>query len=75
MVLDYALPSSTTSRRPGKSGLRRFKDTGIDPIRARAIAQRLRWKEQFHLKEQFKGIVPENYKLAIDAIASRIKTS
>ena len=40
---------------------------------ARATAARLRWKESLGLKEQFKGVVPENYKIAIDAIVAKMQ--
>lgn len=45
------------------------QDAGIEPIMTRSTAARLRWKEGLGLKEHFKGVVPANYKLAIDAIA------
>ena len=34
----------------------------------RAVAARLRWKEELGLKDHFKGVVPANYKEALDAI-------
>jgi 3-hydroxyisobutyrate dehydrogenase-like beta-hydroxyacid dehydrogenase len=43
-------------------------DAGIEPIMARAIAARLRWKEGLGLKDHFNGVVPANYKEALDAI-------
>ena len=45
----------------------------IEPIMARAIAARLRWKEGLGLKDHFKGVVPANYKIAIDAIANKMQ--
>jgi len=45
--------------------------TGIEPLMARATVARLRWKESLGLKEHFNGVVPENYKIAIDAIVAK----
>ena len=47
-------------------------DAGIDPIMARAIAARLRWKEGLGLKDHFNGVVPVNYKEALDAIEMKM---
>lgn len=44
------------------------EDAGVEPIMARAIAARLRWKEGLGLKEHFKGVVPRTYQEALDAI-------
>lgn len=44
------------------------QDSGVDPIMARAIAARLRWKESLGLKDHFKGVVPPSYREALDAI-------
>ncbi|MGY3530725.1 DUF1932 domain-containing protein [Bradyrhizobium sp. USDA 4452] len=44
------------------------EDAGIEPIMARAIAARLRWKESLGLKDHFKGIVPRTYQEALEAI-------
>ena len=44
------------------------EDAGVKPIMARAVAQRLRWKESLGLKDHFKGVVPRTYQEAIDAI-------
>ncbi|MBV9078580.1 MAG: NAD(P)-dependent oxidoreductase [Methylobacteriaceae bacterium] len=44
-------------------------DVGVEPIMARAVAQRLRWKESLGLKDHFKGVVPRTYQEAIDAMA------
>jgi len=44
------------------------QDAGIEPIMARAIAARLRWKESLGLKDHFKGIVPRTYQEALAAI-------
>ena len=41
-------------------------DSGVEPIMARAIAQRLRWKASLELKDHFKGIVPSTYQEALD---------
>lgn len=49
------------------------QDAGIDPIMTRSTAARLRWKEQLGLKERFKGVVPANYKEAIDAIVAAMQ--
>jgi 3-hydroxyisobutyrate dehydrogenase-like beta-hydroxyacid dehydrogenase len=43
-------------------------DAGIDPIMARAIAARLRWKEGLGLKEKLNGVEPADFRAAIDAI-------
>ena len=43
-------------------------DAGIEPIMARAIAARLRWKESLGLKDHFKGVTPRTYQEALDAI-------
>ena len=43
-------------------------DAGIEPIMARAIAARLRWKESLGLKDALKGIEPRNYREALDNI-------
>jgi len=40
---------------------------------ARATVARLRWKENLGLKEHFKGVVPENYKVALDAIVAKMQ--
>lgn len=45
-------------------------DAGIDPIMARAVAARLRWKESLGLKEKLNGVEPKDYRAAIDAIVS-----
>jgi 3-hydroxyisobutyrate dehydrogenase-like beta-hydroxyacid dehydrogenase len=50
------------------------EDAGIEPLMARATVARLRWKESLGLKDHFKGVVPENYKIAIDAIVARMQT-
>jgi 3-hydroxyisobutyrate dehydrogenase-like beta-hydroxyacid dehydrogenase len=47
------------------------EDAGIEPLMARATVARLRWKESLGLKEHFNGVVPENYKIAIDAIVAK----
>jgi 3-hydroxyisobutyrate dehydrogenase-like beta-hydroxyacid dehydrogenase len=49
------------------------EDAGIEPLMARATAARLRWKESLGLKEHFQGVVPENYKIAIEAIAAKMR--
>jgi 3-hydroxyisobutyrate dehydrogenase-like beta-hydroxyacid dehydrogenase len=49
------------------------QDAGVEPIMARAIAARLRWKEGLGLKDHFKGVVPANYKIAIEAIANKMQ--
>ncbi|QGY02459.1 NAD(P)-dependent oxidoreductase [Methylobacterium mesophilicum SR1.6/6] len=43
-------------------------DAGVEPIMARAVAQRLRWKESLGLKDHFKGVVPRTYREALDAM-------
>ena len=51
------------------------EDAGIEPIMTRSTATRLRWKEALGLKDHFKGVVPENYKLAIDAIVEKMQVT
>lgn len=48
-------------------------DAGIEPVMARAVAARLRWKAELGLKDDFKGIEPPDHKAAIDAIAAKMK--
>lgn len=48
-------------------------DAGIEPVMARAVAARLRWKAELGLKDQFNGIEPPDHKAAIDAIVSKMK--
>lgn len=48
-------------------------DAGIEPVMARAVAARLRWKASLGLKDQFNGIEPPDHKAAIDAIAAKMK--
>ncbi len=43
-------------------------DAGVEPIMARAVAARLRWKESLGLKDHFNGVVPRTYQEALDAI-------
>ena len=50
-------------------------DAGIEPLMTRATAARLRWKESLGLKDHFKGVVPENYKIAIDAIVEKMQAT
>ena len=47
-------------------------DAGIEPLMTRATAARLRWKESLGLKDYFKGVVPETYTLAFDAIIEKM---
>lgn len=44
------------------------EDAGVEPIMARAVAKRLRWKESLGLKDHFNGIVPRTYQEAVDAM-------
>jgi 3-hydroxyisobutyrate dehydrogenase-like beta-hydroxyacid dehydrogenase len=46
-------------------------DAGIEPIMARAVVARLRWKDGLGLKEALNGVEPCGYKAAVDAIAAR----
>jgi 3-hydroxyisobutyrate dehydrogenase-like beta-hydroxyacid dehydrogenase len=48
------------------------EDAGVEPVMARAIVKRLRWKEQLGLKEHFNGVVPKDYKEALDAIVAKV---
>lgn len=48
-------------------------DAGIEPVMARAVAARLRWKAELGLKDDCKGIEPPDHKAAIDAIAAKMK--
>ena len=50
-------------------------DAGIEPLMTRATAARLRWKEGLGLKDHFKGVVPENYKIAIEAIVEKMQAT
>jgi 3-hydroxyisobutyrate dehydrogenase-like beta-hydroxyacid dehydrogenase len=47
-------------------------DAGIEPLMARAVAARLRWKESLGLKDHFNGVVPPDYKAALDAIEMKM---
>jgi 3-hydroxyisobutyrate dehydrogenase-like beta-hydroxyacid dehydrogenase len=47
-------------------------DAGVEPIMARAIAARLRWKEALRLKDHFKGVVPATYREALEAIEMKM---
>ena len=47
-------------------------DAGIEPVMARAIAERLRWKAALGLKDHLKGVEPPDYKAAMDAVAARM---
>jgi 3-hydroxyisobutyrate dehydrogenase-like beta-hydroxyacid dehydrogenase len=49
------------------------EDAGVEPIMARAVVARLRWKEQLGLKEHFKGVVPSDYKTALDAMVAKMQ--
>jgi 3-hydroxyisobutyrate dehydrogenase-like beta-hydroxyacid dehydrogenase len=51
------------------------QDAGIEPLMARATVARLRWKEGLGLKEHFKGVIPANYEIAIDAILARMQAT
>jgi 3-hydroxyisobutyrate dehydrogenase-like beta-hydroxyacid dehydrogenase len=48
-------------------------DAGIEPIMSRAVAARLRWKEWLGLKDHFNGVVPANYKEALDGIEMKMR--
>ncbi|MCJ2129270.1 NAD(P)-dependent oxidoreductase [Methylobacterium sp. E-045] len=47
-------------------------DAGIDPIMARAVAARLRWKADLGLKETLQGVEPANHREAMDAVAAAL---
>ena len=47
-------------------------DAGIEPVMARAIVARLRWKQGLGLKEHFQGVEPADHKVAIDAMLARL---
>ncbi len=47
-------------------------DAGIEPTMARAVAARLRWKEGLGLKDHFEGVVPADYKQALEAIEMKM---
>ena len=49
-------------------------DAGIEPVMARAVAARLHWKASLGLKDQLKGVEPADYKAAMNAVASGMKT-
>lgn len=48
------------------------QDVGVEPVMARAIVARLRWKEALGLKDHFKGVVPASYRDTIDAIEQKL---
>ena len=48
------------------------QDAGVEPLMSRAVAARLRWKDELGLKDHFNGVVPANYKEAIDAIVLKM---
>ena len=50
-------------------------DAGIEPLMAQATVARLRWKDGLGLKEHFKGVIPANYKIAIEAIEARMRAN
>lgn len=43
-------------------------DAGLDPVMARAAAERLRWVAGLGLKQQFGGVVPDSYRTVLDAM-------
>ena len=47
-------------------------DAGVDPVMARAVVARLRWKDSLGLKEKLNGIEPPDYRAAIDAIQAGV---
>ncbi|KZC00511.1 NAD(P)-dependent oxidoreductase [Methylobacterium radiotolerans] len=47
-------------------------DAGVDPVMARAVVTRLRWKDSLGLKEKLNGIEPPDYRAAIDAIQAGV---
>jgi 3-hydroxyisobutyrate dehydrogenase-like beta-hydroxyacid dehydrogenase len=48
-------------------------DAGIEPLMARAVAARLRWKEKLGLKERLGGVEPPDHKAAFDAMADAMR--
>ena len=48
-------------------------DAGVEPVMARAIVARLRWKEALGLKEHFDGVEPPDHRAALDALQGKIK--
>ena len=48
-------------------------DAGVEPRMARATVEHLRWKDGLGTKEHFSGVQPAGYKIAIAAIAERMK--
>jgi len=50
-----------------------LSEIGVEPIMTRATAARLRWVAELGMKAHFKGVVPADYKVAIEAIESRLK--
>jgi 3-hydroxyisobutyrate dehydrogenase-like beta-hydroxyacid dehydrogenase len=50
-------------------------DSGVEPLMARAVAARLRWKERLGLKEHFNGVEPSSHRVAIDAIIEKMAAS
>jgi 3-hydroxyisobutyrate dehydrogenase-like beta-hydroxyacid dehydrogenase len=51
-----------------------LSEIGIDPIMTRATAARLRWVADLGMKDHFEGVAPANYKDAIAAIETRMKS-
>ena len=47
-------------------------DAGIEPIMARAIVARLRWKDGLGLKEHFDGVEPADHEAVIAAMVARM---
>ncbi|SFM30195.1 NAD(P)-dependent oxidoreductase [Methylobacterium pseudosasicola] len=47
-------------------------DAGVDPVMARAVVARLRWKDSLGLKEKLNGIEPPDFRAAIDAIQASV---
>ncbi|MCP3381280.1 DUF1932 domain-containing protein [Bradyrhizobium sp. CCGUVB4N] len=50
-------------------------DAGIEPLMARATVERLRWKQSLGLKEHFNGVIPANYKIAVEAMVAKMNAN
>jgi hypothetical protein len=50
-------------------------DSGVEPLMARAVAARLRWKERLGLKDHFNGVEPSSHRVVIDAIIEKMAAS
>jgi 3-hydroxyisobutyrate dehydrogenase-like beta-hydroxyacid dehydrogenase len=52
-----------------------LEEVGIEPVMTRSTSAVLQRSADMRLKEQFKGIVPDDYKLAVKAIDDKLRVS